>query len=63
MIDYVIPGNDDAIRAIRLLSSKIADAVLEGCDARNNTLQSDAEGSDDLDNALGDAITCEAAAD
>jgi small subunit ribosomal protein S2 len=29
-IDYVIPGNDDAIRAIKLMSSKIADAVLEG---------------------------------
>lgn len=29
-VDYVIPANDDAIRAIRLLTSKIADAVLEG---------------------------------
>lgn len=29
-IDYVIPGNDDAIRAVNLLSAKIADAVLEG---------------------------------
>ncbi len=29
-IDYVIPGNDDAIRAIKLISSRIADAVLEG---------------------------------
>lgn len=29
-IDHIIPGNDDAIRAIRLLTSKIADAVLEG---------------------------------
>lgn len=29
-IDYVIPSNDDAIRAIRLITSKIADAVLEG---------------------------------
>jgi small subunit ribosomal protein S2 len=29
-IDYVIPGNDDAIRSIRLLTSKIADAALEG---------------------------------
>jgi small subunit ribosomal protein S2 len=29
-IDYVIPGNDDAIRAVNLLSSKMADAVLEG---------------------------------
>ncbi|MFA7077701.1 MAG: 30S ribosomal protein S2 [Syntrophomonas sp.] len=28
-IDYVIPGNDDAIRAVRLISSKIADAVIE----------------------------------
>ena len=30
MVDYVIPGNDDALRAIRLFASKIADAVLEG---------------------------------
>lgn len=30
LIDYVIPANDDAIRAIRLLTSKMADAVLEG---------------------------------
>ncbi|MGI6150695.1 MAG: 30S ribosomal protein S2 [Christensenellales bacterium] len=29
-IDYVIPGNDDAIRAIKLISSKMADAILEG---------------------------------
>ena len=29
-IDYVIPANDDAIRAVRLLTSKIADAVIEG---------------------------------
>ncbi|KFN37631.1 30S ribosomal protein S2 [Smithella sp. F21] len=29
-IDYIIPGNDDAIRAIKLFSSKFADAVLEG---------------------------------
>ncbi len=29
-IDYIIPGNDDAIRAVKLLTGKIADAVLEG---------------------------------
>jgi len=29
-IDYIIPGNDDAIRAIKLITMKIADAVLEG---------------------------------
>jgi small subunit ribosomal protein S2 len=30
VIDYVIPGNDDAIRAIKLIASKMADAVIEG---------------------------------
>lgn len=29
-IDYVIPGNDDAIRAVKLIASKLADAILEG---------------------------------
>jgi len=29
-IDYVIPGNDDALRAVRLFTSKVADAVIEG---------------------------------
>jgi small subunit ribosomal protein S2 len=29
-IDYIIPGNDDAIRAIKLFTSKFADAVMEG---------------------------------
>ena len=29
-IDYVIPGNDDALRAVRLFTSRISDAILEG---------------------------------
>lgn len=29
-VDYVIPGNDDAIRAVKLIAAKIADAILEG---------------------------------
>jgi small subunit ribosomal protein S2 len=29
-VDYVIPGNDDAIRAIKLISSTMANAVMEG---------------------------------
>ena len=29
-VDYVIPGNDDAIRAVKLISAKIADAIIEG---------------------------------
>ncbi len=35
-IDYIIPGNDDAIRAIRLIASKLADAILEGKQLREN---------------------------
>ena len=30
VVDFVIPGNDDAIRAIKLFTSKFAEAVLEG---------------------------------
>jgi len=30
VVDYVIPGNDDALRAIRLFTSKIADSAAEG---------------------------------
>ena len=32
-IDFIIPGNDDAIRAVKLLTGKIADAILEGTQA------------------------------
>ena len=35
-IDYIIPGNDDAIRSIKLIASKMADAVLEGKELRQN---------------------------
>lgn len=35
-IDYIIPGNDDAIRSITLIASKIADAILEGKQLRDN---------------------------
>ncbi len=38
-IDYVIPGNDDAIRAVRLLTSKIADAVIEGREGREEAAE------------------------
>ncbi len=38
-IDCVVPGNDDAIRAIKLLTSKMADAVIEGRDARAKEVQ------------------------
>ena len=35
-INYLIPGNDDAIRAIKLITTKLADAVLEGKQLREN---------------------------
>ena len=35
-VDYVIPGNDDALRAIRLFASKIADSVVEGANLLND---------------------------
>jgi small subunit ribosomal protein S2 len=37
-IDYVIPANDDAIRAIKLITALFADAALEGVELRKNTL-------------------------
>ncbi len=40
-ITYVIPGNDDAIRAIKLISSQIADAVLEGKARRGEEAEPD----------------------
>jgi len=38
-VEYPIPGNDDAIRAIKLITSKIADAVLEGKGILNKKLE------------------------
>jgi small subunit ribosomal protein S2 len=35
-VDYVIPGNDDALRAIRLFASKVADSVVEGAQAASD---------------------------
>ncbi|HEY0759176.1 MAG TPA: 30S ribosomal protein S2 [Acidisarcina sp.] len=36
VVDYVIPGNDDALRAIRLFTSKISDSVVEGVAINND---------------------------
>ena len=44
MVDYVIPGNDDALRAIRLFTSKIADSVVEGAAAAGDKQFAQAEG-------------------
>jgi small subunit ribosomal protein S2 len=36
-VDYVIPGNDDAIRAVKLIAAKLADAVIEGRQGEQTT--------------------------
>ncbi|NPA53666.1 MAG: 30S ribosomal protein S2 [Aquificae bacterium] len=43
LIDYPIPGNDDAIKAINLITTKIADAVLEGKSMREATVEEGGE--------------------
>jgi small subunit ribosomal protein S2 len=40
-VDYVIPGNDDAIRAIQLFATKMADAVMEGRQLYEKQLQTE----------------------
>ena len=42
-IDYIIPGNDDAIRAIKLFTSRMADAVLEGKKRFEERIQADSD--------------------
>jgi small subunit ribosomal protein S2 len=54
-VDYVIPGNDDALRAIRLFAAKIADSVVEG-----SQLLSDKQAAD-LAAGMGEAQAAEAA--
>ncbi|MBO4383834.1 MAG: 30S ribosomal protein S2 [Clostridia bacterium] len=52
-VDYVIPGNDDAIRAVKLIAAKIADAVIEGKQGEQMTDQAvdaEAEKAEEEDN-------------
>lgn len=42
-VDYVIPGNDDAIRAVKLIASKIADAIIEGRQGEQLSVESSSE--------------------
>lgn len=55
-IDYVIPGNDDAIRAIKLISSMMAEAVLEGKARRGEETPADI---DDLEAAMSTEVADE----
>ena len=44
-VDYVIPGNDDAIRAVKLLTARMADAILEGNQGSESSEQAEEEES------------------
>ncbi|MGB8508368.1 MAG: 30S ribosomal protein S2 [Pyrinomonadaceae bacterium] len=54
-IDYIIPGNDDALRAVRLFASRIADAVIEG----QQVISKDDEGEEGAGAAAAPAATTE----
>lgn len=51
-INYVIPGNDDAIRSVKLIASAIADAVIEAREGVSMKKEEDAEEEVDLEKAL-----------
>ncbi len=58
-IDQVIPGNDDALRAIRLFASRIADAILEGQQVATegrSAATEQAEAGEDEVNDIGDSL-------
>jgi small subunit ribosomal protein S2 len=42
-VDFVIPGNDDALRSIRLFASRVADAVIDGRGERESQLAEQAQ--------------------
>ena len=46
-VDYVIPGNDDAIRAVKLISETIANAIIEGREGQMGAAASDSEETDE----------------
>jgi small subunit ribosomal protein S2 len=58
-VDYVIPGNDDALRAIRLFASKIADSVVEGVQAATDKQVAEVTAAQEA----ADAAAAEAAAE
>ncbi|MFQ5840538.1 MAG: 30S ribosomal protein S2 [Candidatus Methylomirabilales bacterium] len=54
-IDYPIPGNDDAIRSVRLITSRIADAVIEGRGTLAKTEPEESQAADLTEEALASA--------
>ena len=48
-VDYVIPGNDDAIRAVKLIAGAMADAIIEGREGQMGAAARDAEETDEAE--------------
>ena len=48
-VDHIIPGNDDAVRSIRLITNRMASAVLEGLAQREAMLQAEIEAMSEVD--------------
>lgn len=59
-IDYVIPGNDDAIRAIRLMTSRMADACIEGRQRMEERLRAEADKDVEEQGAVDETVAGEA---
>jgi small subunit ribosomal protein S2 len=56
-VDYVIPGNDDALRAIRLFTSKISESIAEGVHARDDKQMADIQAVAEPEPAVAAPIT------
>ena len=57
LVDYVIPGNDDAIRAIKLFASVIADAVIEANQGEQNAPKAEVVEEDNAEDVMKSAIS------
>jgi len=55
-VDYVIPGNDDALRAIRLFTSKISESIAEGAQLMTDKQVADMQTASDAAQAAADAV-------
>ena len=63
LIDYVIPGNDDAIRAVKLISSVIANAVIEANQGETMDVALAAEKEEAAPESIEEVVEAAAAAD
>jgi small subunit ribosomal protein S2 len=58
-VDYVIPGNDDALRAIRLFTSKISESIAEGAQLMTDKQVADMQAAADAAQVAADAAPVE----